>query len=90
MPPNSLIRAHLFSGRPKEEAAAFFTFPVDGELKLAQGKPEQAAELWEEVARVIHYLVSQFDEQDLRGSFLRRPAVRAVLDALPRTIPDRP
>lgn len=142
-------------------AAAFFTFPIDGELKLAQGKPaeasavadeyfsyleqtklrpfrpdalyikgralldqDQAAEaretlaaarneaetlgakriLWQiltalaeaherlgntdkasairaAAADVIHYLGDQVNEQELRDSFLQRPAVRAVLDS---------
>lgn len=144
-------------------AAAFFTFPIDGELKLAQGNPqraaavgdrylayleesrlrpfcpdalaikgrallaqgrpaaaeevltaareeaeaigarrvlwqilaaladaherlenrERAAELREEAAAAIHFLARHVEEQALRQSFLQRPAVRAVLDALP-------
>lgn len=148
-------------------AAAFFTFPIDGELKLAQGKPEEAAAaadeysayleetrlrpfradalyikgralldqgqvgraketlaaareeaqaldarrvLWpilaalaeaharldhveraadlrEEAAVVIHYIAAHVDDHDLRESFLHRPAVRAVLDALPAENP---
>ena len=144
-------------------AAAFFTFPIDGELKLAQGQPEEAAsvadeyfaylqetklrpfrpdalyvkgralldqgrltearetltqarreaealnaqrtlwrilaalaetseglgnsdraaELRSEAADAIRYIVDHVDDEDLQESFLRRPAVRAVLDALP-------
>ena len=141
-------------------SAAFFTYPIDGKLKLAQGKPEEAASvaedyfayleqtklrpfrpdalyikgralldqnqvtearetlaaaraeaealgakriLWQilavlaeadeclgnteeaaavhaEAGDIIRYLAAQVGEEELRETFLQRPAVRAVLD----------